>query len=166
MVTIALFFPSEHTPCAVVVWGFEWVTVALHSVVWITTEVVTALLSCYMAGATWNCCRLGSSSVYTIQPCTSLQGHSHIPRVYVFSCNLSPALLAEWPGSFTCCNTGWWNGYRNKSQYRKLTLEKKIFLPFLPGLEPGTFRSRVRRCATELSPRLDMRCYLDHRKIV
>ena len=38
-----------------------------------------------------------------------------------------------------------WNGYRNKSQHRKLTLEKKILPPLLPGLEPATFRSRVRR---------------------
>ena len=38
-----------------------------------------------------------------------------------------------------------WNGYRNKSQHRKLTLEKKIVPPLLPGLEPGTFRPRVRR---------------------
>ena len=35
-----------------------------------------------------------------------------------------------------------WNGYRNKSQHRKLTLEKKI-LP--QGFEPATFQSRVRR---------------------
>ena len=38
-----------------------------------------------------------------------------------------------------------WNGYRNKSQYRKLTLDKKILPLLLPGLEPATFRSRVRR---------------------
>ena len=38
-----------------------------------------------------------------------------------------------------------WNGYRNKSQHRKLTLEKKILPPLLPGLKPGTFQSRVRR---------------------
>ena len=39
---------------------------------------------CYMAGATWNCCRLGARSLYTIQPCTSLQCHfirSHIRKV-------------------------------------------------------------------------------------
>jgi len=35
--------------------------------------VLTALFGCYMAGATWNCCHLGTCSVYTIQPCTSLQ---------------------------------------------------------------------------------------------
>ena len=38
-----------------------------------------------------------------------------------------------------------WNGYRNKSQHRKLTLEKKIRPPLLQGLEPATFQSRVRR---------------------
>ena len=37
------------------------------------------------------------------------------------------------------------NGYRNKSQHRKLTLEKKILPPLLQGFEPATFRSRVRR---------------------
>ena len=81
----------------------------------------------------------------TIQPCTSLQYHfawSHI-------CNLPPALLAEWSGSFTCyCSKRGWNGYRNMSQHRKLTTEKKILPPFLPWLEPGTFRSRVRRSTT------------------
>ena len=67
-----------------------------------------------------------------------------------FSCNLPPALLAEWPGSFTCYwdNTAiirGWNGYRNKSQHRKSTLEKKILPPFQQGFEPATFQSRVRR---------------------
>ena len=37
-----------------------------------------------------------------------------------------------------------WNGYRNKSQHRKSTLEKKIFPPFQQGFEPATFQSRVR----------------------
>ena len=36
-----------------------------------------------------------------------------------------------------------WNGYRNKSQHRKLTLEKKILLLFLQGFRPATFQSRV-----------------------
>ena len=38
-----------------------------------------------------------------------------------------------------------WNWYRNKSQHRKLTLEKKVLPPLLQGFEPATFRSRVRR---------------------
>ena len=62
---------------------------------------VWLLLCC----ATRNCCRLEARSAYTIQLCTSLQCHffkSHIimQNVYVFSCNLPPAILAEWPGSF------------------------------------------------------------------
>ena len=38
-----------------------------------------------------------------------------------------------------------WNVYRNKSQHRKSTLEKKILPPFQQGFEPATFQSRVRR---------------------
>ena len=38
-----------------------------------------------------------------------------------------------------------WNGYRNKSQHRKSTLEKKILPPFQQGFEPATFQSRVRK---------------------
>ena len=38
-----------------------------------------------------------------------------------------------------------WNWYRHKCQHRKLTMEKKILPPLLPGLEPATFRSRIRR---------------------
>ena len=49
--------------------------------------VLTAQLhNCYMAGTTWNCCRLGAKSMYTMQPCISLQCHfirSHIRRVQV-----------------------------------------------------------------------------------
>ena len=37
-----------------------------------------------------------------------------------------------------------WNGYRNKSQHRKSTLEKKILPPFQQGFEPATFQSQVR----------------------
>ena len=43
-------------------------------------------------------------------------------------CNLQPALLAHWPGSFVChCNNTWveWTLNKTKSQHRKLTLEKK-----------------------------------------
>ena len=36
-----------------------------------------------------------------------------------------------------------WNGYRNKNQHRKLTQEKKILPPLLPGLKPTTFQSWV-----------------------
>ena len=58
------------------------------------------------------CCQresVSARSVYTIQPCTvSLHAKPPTQGVCVFSCNLPPALLAEWPGSFTCycSNTG------------------------------------------------------------
>ena len=97
---------------------------------------------------------ISARSVYTIQPCTmSLHAKPHTWGACVFSCNLPPALLAEWLGSFTryCGNTGW-NGYRNKSQLRQLTLDnkkkkkkRKKKTPFLPGLEPATSQSLVRR---------------------
>ena len=38
-----------------------------------------------------------------------------------------------------------WNGYRNKGQHRKSTLEKKILPPFQQGFKPTTFQSWVRR---------------------
>ena len=96
------------------------------------------------------CCRFSASSVYTIQPCTRLWRHfiqSHIGRAYV--CLAVTCHLHFWQNDrdllrATAVTRGW-NGYRNKSQHRKLTLEKKILPPLLPGLEPGTFRSRVRR---------------------
>ena len=44
---------------------------------------------------------------------------SHIRKVYAFSCNLPPALLAEWLGlSRATAVTRGWNGYWNNSQHR------------------------------------------------
>ena len=104
---------SRLTAHTYVAWDSGWATILLLCVFLISMKlgsgvlIVIALFGCCMAGATWNCCCLGASSVYTIQPYTSLQYRfiqSHICRVYicVFNCNLQPALLAEWPGSFTC----------------------------------------------------------------
>ena len=92
------------------------------------------------------CCSLGASSVYIIQPCTSLQCHfiqSHIGRVYVWlaiTCHLHFWQNDRYLLRATAV-TREWNGYRNQSQHRKSTLEKKILLPLLPGFEPATFRS-------------------------
>ena len=96
------------------------------------------------------CFRFDASSVYTIQPCTRSKCHliqSHIGRVYVclaLTCHLH-FWQNEWDLLRATAVTLGWNGYRNKSEHRKLTLVKKILPPLLPGLEPGTFRSRVRR---------------------
>ena len=70
---------------------------------------------------------------------------SHIRKVY--ACLAVTCHLRFWQNDrgllrATAVTRGW-NGYRNKSQHRKLTLEKKI-LP-QQRFEPATFRSRVRR---------------------
>ena len=87
---IVLFSALKQTHCTVVkltallsntVWK-EWL--AFYSTFWVPTKVVTVPFGCYITGATWNCCRLGTCSVYTIQPYTSLQCNfiwTHIGRV-------------------------------------------------------------------------------------
>ena len=131
----------------------------------ITTE---AMFVCYMVGATWNCCHLGTCSVYSIQPCNRVQCHfirSHFCWVhnYAFSYNLPPVFL--WNDSdqlrATAVRRGW-NGYRNESQHSQLTMEKKYFPPILPGLEPEVFGSRVRLSTTELPRSLTNRYYYDY----
>ena len=90
-----------------------------------------------------SCFRIGShtmSGQWHSQPTLTLL----IKGVCVFRCNLPPALLAEWPGSFTyhCSNTGV-EQTPNKSRHTKLTLKKKILMPFLLGFELATFWSQV-----------------------
>ena len=87
-------------------------------------------------------CEIAAISVHVL--CTP---YNHAP-VYsvttkgacVFSCILPPALSAEWLGSFICFwgNTGV-EGYQNKSQHRKLTLEKKILLLLCQDSNPWPF---------------------------
>ena len=82
---------------------------------------------------------------YNHAPCHFMQ--SHMRKVY--ACLAVTCHLHFWRNDrgllrATAVTRGW-NGYRNKSQHRKLTLEKKILPPLLQGFEPATFRSRVRR---------------------
>ena len=89
---------------------------------------------------------------YNHAPCHFMQ--SHIRKVY--ACLAVTCHLHFWQNDrdLLCANvvTRGWNGYRNRSHHRKLTLEKKILLPLLQGFEPGTFQSRVRTfLTTELS---------------
>ena len=95
MATIAPFPASKLTHCALVVCDSEWMTVAVITqrlfllllLLFVCccscfgegeqptqrSGVLTELLGCYVAGATWNCCRFGACSVYTMKLCTSLQ---------------------------------------------------------------------------------------------
>ena len=73
-----------------------------------------------MDGATWNSCRLRTSSVYTIQPCTSSQGHFiPIHKFEPSACNFGTTIL------FTCHwgNRGW-NGYWDESAQKADTGEE------------------------------------------
>ena len=79
---------------------------------------------------------------------------SHIRKVY--ACLAVTCHLHFWQNDrdflrVTVVTRGW-NGYRNKSQHRKSTLEKKILPPLLQGFEPATFQSRGDALTTELSP--------------
>ena len=57
------------------------------------------------------------------------------------------------PGSLTYhCGNTWVERTPNKSRHTKLTPEKKIFPPLLPGFELATFRSRVRRSNQQAIP--------------
>ena len=72
---------------------------------------------------------------------------SHIRKVY--ACLTVTCHLRFWRNDrgllrATAVTRGW-NGYRNKSQLRKSTLDNKILPPLQQGFEPATFRSRVRR---------------------
>ena len=126
------------------VWLHGECRVALHSAFLYSIHrsgILTALFG-YMASAMWNCCRLGACSLYAVQPrlqalvydileegagkrCFYTSMHQLTRSLYskplycVFSCNLPPALLAKWPGSFLCYSG--WSGYRNVSQHRMFT---------------------------------------------
>ena len=82
-------------------------------------------------------------SVYTIQPCHFMQ--SHIRKVY--ACLAVTCHLHFWQDDRDLLHatavTWGWNRYWNRSQHRKLTLEKKILPPLQQGLKPTTFQSRV-----------------------
>ena len=84
---------------------------------------------------------LGASSVYTIQPCTSLPCHlihSYIGRVQV--CLAVTCHLRFWQNyRDLLCATTVTRGCTLKADPRK---KRKKIPPLLRGLEPGTFRSR------------------------
>ena len=94
------------------------------------------------------------------QSCTSLLQcrviRSHRRRVYV--CLVVICHMHLWKNDIDLLHatavTRGWSEHRNKSQHRKLTMEKKILPPlaFLPRLKPETFRSRVQNFTTELFP--------------
>ena len=82
---------------------------------------------------------------YNHAPCHFMQ--SHIRKVYV--CSAVTCHLHFWQNDQDLLHatavTHGWNSYQNKSQHRKLTLEKKILLLLLQGFKPATFQAWVWR---------------------
>ena len=80
---------------------------------------------------------------YNHAPCHFMQSHT----CKVYACLAVTCHLHFWQNDrdLLCATavTLGWNGYRNKSQHRKLTLEKKILLPLLQGFEPTTFQPQA-----------------------
>ena len=81
---------------------------------------------------------------YNHAPCRFMQ--SHIRKVH--ACLVVTCHLHFWQNGrdllrATAVTQGW-NGYGNKSQHRKSTLEKKILPSLQQGFEPATFQSQVR----------------------
>ena len=131
--SIELFSASKQTDWALFACHSEWVTVALHSTIlnihWRCTYsnehclVVTCLWPHEAAAILVHimCILYIHAPVYSV-----IQSHIHMVDV----CSAAACHLHFWQndgGYFLCyCSNMEWNAYRNKSQHRKLTLEKKI----------------------------------------
>ena len=120
--------------------------------IWISTEVVYLQHWhgwCHMKLLPSRCVLC---TPYNHVPCYFMQ--SHIRKVHAYlavTCHLHFWQIHRDLLRATAATWGW-NGYRNKSRHRKLTLEKKILPPLLQGSEPATFRSRVRHSNHWISP--------------
>ena len=89
---------------------------------------------------------------YNHAPCHFMQ--SHLRKVYAclaVTCHLHFWLNDRDLLRATAVTRGW-NGYRNRSQHRKLTLEKNIFLPLPRDSNPRPFNHESGALTTELSP--------------
>ena len=103
-----------------------------------------SVAECSLTSCMWACFQIASHTMPGQQHTQPSLFH-WVKGACVYRCNLPPALLAEWPGSFTChCGNTGMEQTLNKSQHLRLTLKKKILSPLLPGLELSTFRSWVR----------------------
>ena len=96
---------------------------------------------------------------YSHAPCHFMQ--SHIRNVY--ACLAVTWHLHFWQNDrdlvrATAVTRGW-NGYRNESQHRKLTMEKKISRRSSRDSTPRPFSHEFGALSTELSPLLDCQIY-------
>ena len=113
-------------------WNIHWSGV-LTALAWLVPHETTAVSAQVLC------------TPYNHAPCHFMQ--SHIRKVYAWlavTCHLHLRQNDRNLLRATAVTRGW-NRYRNKSQHRKSTLEKKVLPPLLQGFEPATFQSRVRR---------------------
>ena len=143
----ALFSALEQTHCARM-WFYliEWLVVFFIVRFWLSTKVVYLQHWhgwCHMKILLLS--RRVMCTLYNHAPCHFMQ--SYISKVHAhLAVTCHPHFWQNDRGLLraTAVTRGW-NGYRNKIQHRKLTMEKKILPPLLQGFEPTTFWSRVRR---------------------
>ena len=97
---------------------------------------------------TWTSSRVSPLVGSKVYSCLCVTCHLHFWQI---GCGLLRATAVTWG----------WNGHRIKRQHTKLTLEKEILPPLLPGFELTTFRSRVRhsnqQATTCTSPKTALR---------
>ena len=143
----AILRSLEQAHCACM-WFCTWVTSfysAFFCVCGISTEVVYLNAAWLVPHETAAISAQALCTPYNHAPCHFMQ--SHIRKVYV--CLAATCHLHFWQNDWDLLRatvvTRGWNGYWNKSQHRKSTLEKKILPPFQQGFEPATFQSQVRR---------------------
>ena len=96
--------------------------VPFHSAYYIHgSGVSTGLSGWRIVGATWNCCRLGAISEYTIQPCASLQCYLIQSRIgsVLYVCLAVTYHLHFWQNDRDLLRaaavTRVWNRHRNQS---------------------------------------------------
>ena len=119
MATIVLFSASGQT---------HWVTVILHSVFWISTEVVTTLFSCgHWHGWCHMKLLLSQHTFNGHHTSRHLQCHfiqSYVHRMHV--CLVATCHLHIWQNDqdlfYAIAVTQGWNGYQNKSPAQKVDL--------------------------------------------
>ena len=148
MFTYIALFSTLLSRLTALVCGSTWVTSFIARFFKISTEVVylqVTALAWLVPHETAAVSVQVLCTPYNHAPCHFMQ--SHIRKVY--ACLTVTCHLHFWQNDRDLLRatvvTWGWNGYQNKSQHKKSTLEKKILPPLQQRFEPETFQSRVRR---------------------
>ena len=143
---VALFSALKQTHCTFDTSDSKWVTVTFYAHFSMSTKVQCCLVVTWLVPL--ETAAILAHSVYTVQPCSMLHHfmQSHIHTVHAKCLTVTCHLHFWQDDQDRLCATAvacGWNGYRNKNQHRKFTLDKKILPLLQPELEPETFWSQV-----------------------